>query len=332
MPGTNRHTALIVSLNYVWTVLFPAVVAVAAFAFAPRPTLACTVIALCLWAAWIRRDPVEYKLGRPDPAFSKRYWAFEWMREYLSVKLHYTKSCQDKLLQHNKTGQAIFAFFPHGVNSDFRMLMDGMMYDAFATVYERAPARTLAASILFKLPSVRQFSLATACVDAGRETATHCLSSGLSLMLCPGGQDEQIETIYGHERVFLRKRSGFIRLALIHGVPVVPSYCFGSSDLYYTSRVLHGVRRWLVRNLRIAVPLYSGALGMYMYPTPVGFPLPVPQNIVFGEPLVFEQVAEKDITKEQIDAAHQKFIAALIALFDKHKAEFGYGDRKLEVL
>merc|ERR1712232_494435 len=199
-----------------------------------------------LWAMYVIKDPVEYKLGRPDPEYSKGYWAFVRMRKYLSLRLHGTEACQAKSLHHSETGQAIFAFFPHGINSDFRMLMDGLMYDAFATVYKRAPARTLAASVLFKLPGVRQISLATACVDAGRRTASLCLRSGLSLMLCPGGQDEQIETIRGRERVYLRRRAGFIRLALLHGIPVVPAYCFGSSDLYFTSRAFHNLRRWLV--------------------------------------------------------------------------------------
>ena len=69
---------------------------------------------------------------------------------------------------------------------------------------------------------------------------------------------------------------------------------------------------------------------MFAYPTPKGFPLPVPQNIVFGEPLRFPHTPEP--TKEQVDAAHAQFIAALTALFDKHKGEFGCADRTLEVL
>ena len=86
----------------------------------------------------------------------------------------------------------------------------------------------------------------------------------------------------------------------------------------------------MVRNLRIALPLYSGAWGMFAYPTPVGFPLPVAQNVVFGDPLRFPQVA--DPTKEQVDAAHQQFIAALTALFEQHKETYGCAGRKLEVL
>merc|ERR1711879_632258 len=149
----------------------------------------------------------------------------------------------------------------------------GMMYDAFNKLYEKgASGRTLAASVLFWIPGVRSLTLKTACVDAGRPTAAKCLRKGHSLFLCPGGTDEQIETICGRERVFLKNRSGFIRLAVKFGVPVVPAYCFGSSDIYGTSRAFHGVRKWIVRNLRIAIPLYWGGWGLWMYPTPFGFP------------------------------------------------------------
>ena len=208
--------------------------------------------------------------------------------------------------------------------------MDGLMYDAFPDTYAKAPGRTLAASVLFKLPGVRQLSLATACVDAGRKTATKCLRDGLSLLLCPGGQDEQLETIYGRERVFLRKRAGFIRLAIIHQVPVVPAFCFGSSDLYYTSRFAHPLRNWLVRNLRVALPLYSGGPGLFMYPTPMGFPLPKAQSIVFGDPITFPHAAEP--TSKEVSQAHEAFIAALTNLFDTHKAAYGCAGRTLEVL
>ena len=69
---------------------------------------------------------------------------------------------------------------------------------------------------------------------------------------------------------------------------------------------------------------------MFAYPTPKGFPLPVPQSIVFGEPLLFEQRA--DPSAEELATAHEAFIAALVALFDEHKARFGYAERTLEVL
>ena len=323
-------TVVLISLNYVVTILWPLLALISFLFIAPSATLLSMLLVGGAWMLYISRDGAEYRTGRPDKLFSQTHWVFMRMREYLSVSLHRTPEVQSKLLKANPTGQAIFAFFPHGVNSDFRVLMDGLMYDAFPDTYAKAPGRTLAASVLFKLPGVRQLSLATACVDAGRKTATKCLRDGLSLLLCPGGQDEQLETIYGRERVFLRKRAGFIRLAIIHQVPVVPAFCFGSSDLYYTSRFAHPLRNWLVRNLRVALPLYSGGPGLFMYPTPMGFPLPKAQSIVFGDPITFPHAAEP--TSKEVSQAHEAFIAALTNLFDTHKAAYGCAGRTLEIL
>lgn len=186
------YTRLLLTLNYVVTFFGPLLAAAAAAAIlSARALLGCIVAACAAWVVSIRMDGSEYGTGRPDRHFSQHHWVFVRLREYLKLSLHRTDAVQSKLLAANPTkeGQAIMAFFPHGVNSDFRVLMDGLMYEAFPSLR----ARTLAASILFQLPGLRGYSLATSCVDAGRKTATRCLKQGFSLLLCPGGQDEQIE-------------------------------------------------------------------------------------------------------------------------------------------
>lgn len=69
---------------------------------------------------------------------------------------------------------------------------------------------------------------------------------------------------------------------------------------------------------------------MFAYPTPKGFPLAVPQNVVFGDPLTFPQLA--DPSAEEVSSAHAQFIEALTRLFDEHKATYGCAERTLEVL
>jgi 2-acylglycerol O-acyltransferase 2 len=202
-----------------------------------------------------------------------------------------------------------------------------MLLDAFPRT---APARTLAATVLFRLPGVRHLCLATGCVDAGRPTAQRVLKAGLSLMVLPGGLDEQLETIHGRERVVLKKRFGFVKLAMQHGVPLVPTYVFGSSDLYYTSRLLHGSRKTLAKLFRVALPLYSGCWGLCTYPWPRGFPLPVPQHVVFGDPILVPRRDEP--THAEVEAEHARFVQALTTLFDEHKDRFGAAGRTLEVL
>ena len=69
----------------------------------------------------------------------------------------------------------------HGVASDFRVAMDGLLYEAL-------PGRkvvTLAASVLFTLPLVRELCLWTRCIDASKKVAARALSRGLSLQVPP---------------------------------------------------------------------------------------------------------------------------------------------------
>jgi len=54
--------------------------------------------------------------------------------------------------------QAIFATFPHGVNSDFRACIDALFPASFPRT---APPRTLAATVLFRIPGIRRLCLST---------------------------------------------------------------------------------------------------------------------------------------------------------------------------
>ena len=57
--------------------------------------------------------------------------------------------------------------------------------------------------------------------------------------MCPGGVMECLYMERGREVVYLRKRSGFVRLALQAGAPLVPVFAFGQSDFYGYCRVFH---------------------------------------------------------------------------------------------
>ena len=66
------------------------------------------------------------------------------------------------------------------------------------------------------------------------------------------------------------------------------------------------------------------------YPTPKGFPLQVPQDIVFGDAWTPPHV--KEPSREDVDKAHAVFVEKLTQLFDAHKAAYGYPNRKLEII
>jgi 1-acyl-sn-glycerol-3-phosphate acyltransferase len=258
----------------------------------------------------------------------------------------------------------IFAAFPHGCNCEFRICSVGVLGEVIPNLIKRDALRTLAASILFKIPVFRELSLWTGCIDASRKCAEEALSQQKSLMICPGGEAEQIMTTYGREKVYLSKRKGFIKLAMRKGVPVVPIYVFGSSDSYYTFHdgngddndhknrkfdwTLYKLRYNLMKNFGICITVCSGLWGSQLCP------LPKKTTIVFGKPIRFEPAGNNTTTKasstegssdggnptsggfeptnEELDKAHALFVKELTVLFDAHKEKLGYGDRTLEVI
>ena len=115
--------------------------------------------------------------------------------------------------------------------------------------------RSIAASVLFRLPVVRELCLWTGCIDAGKPTCLKNLKAGYSLTVIPGGIAEQMLTNYGKEEVYLKKRMGFCKLALETNTKLVPTYVFGTNDLFYTSRFLFDLRWWIAMKFWMAIPV-----------------------------------------------------------------------------
>jgi len=267
-----------------------------------------------------KRD--ELKFGSPWPSFSQNFAVFACLRRYLDLEF---APLPEKLKTAEKAehAQFIFAVFPHGTSSDFRILMDGILHTVLPSVADKV--RVLTASVLFRIPLVREIAMWTNCVDARRSVAENLLDNHYSILVLPGGMDEQILTQYQKETIYLRKRKGFVKLALRKGVPVVPVYVFGSSDQFATSNALFGARHWIMKNLKMCIPLAQGLAGS-------ACPLPVKTTIVMGEPVFFSPKVAGQPTQDEINNAHGEFIQALIALFDEHKSRLGYGERSLNVV
>jgi 2-acylglycerol O-acyltransferase 2 len=277
------------------------------------PYYTCTLI--------FRRD--ELNDGNHWHRFSKDFPLFSPMRRFLGLEIA-TPPSELAEAEKRPNAQFLFAVFPHGTQADFRILMDGMLLDVFPNVSEKC--RVLAATVLFRIPIVREVALWTGCVDARRSVAESLLDHGRSVIVLPGGMAEQIRTTRGKEIVYLQNRKGFLKLSMRKGVPVVPVYVFGASDHYHTSHALFVPRLWLMKNLGACITLDTG------YMCSLTCPFPIKTTIVFGQPLSFDMKEKGSPTSQELDAAHTKFIMALTRLFDEHKIRLGCGDRKLEII
>mmetsp|Transcript_6528 Transcript_6528/g.9488 ORF Transcript_6528/g.9488 Transcript_6528/m.9488 type:complete len:336 (+) Transcript_6528:64-1071(+) len=172
---------------------------------------------------------------------------------------------------------------------------------------------------LFASPFFRLFSrLVGKPGSAARFAMTSYLKRGESVALPPGGFEEATLTSRRRDidRVFIKKRTGFVKLSLKHGAAIRPVYVFGEKRLYDNIQGWWNIR---LRLNRYGVPTIL-TWGFWLFPL-----LPKPDSdllIVIGKPLVLPKIEEP--TKADVELWHGKYVAALTNLFEEHK-EDAYG-------
>lgn len=95
---------------------------------------------------------------------------------------------------------------------------------------------------------------------------------------------------------------------------------------YTTLHWLDGARSWLQRRLSLALPLFYGRWYTAM-------PYRVPITTVIGRPIVLPRLSPgARVSDADADKWLGIYIQRLEALYEKHKAKYGYADRKLEIV
>jgi hypothetical protein len=226
--------------------------------------------------------------------------------------------------------QRIYGSHPHGVGSMHHI---GVMMcppvcapgRSFEEVCPAAHRLELTASVMFRLPLVRELALALGCCDAGRDVVDAMLARGKSIGVMTGGEQEQLLSRRGEHTVYVTRRKGLVRLALRHGVALVPCYCFGETDTYHQSTLALRARQALCKRLGIAITPAYGRSRLLPF-------LPIPTKLVqvVGSPIAVEKVEAP--TEADVERVHAQYVAGLRDVFDRYKAELGYPDARLVVV
>eukprot|EP00747_Dinoflagellata_sp_TGD_P069426 gnl/TRDRNA2_/TRDRNA2_156130_c0_seq2.p2 gnl/TRDRNA2_/TRDRNA2_156130_c0~~gnl/TRDRNA2_/TRDRNA2_156130_c0_seq2.p2 ORF type:complete len:109 (-),score=11.54 gnl/TRDRNA2_/TRDRNA2_156130_c0_seq2:150-476(-) len=103
------------------------------------------------------------------------------------------------------------------------------------------------------------------------------------------------------------------------------AYTFGESDLYWNLEQGREIRMWMLKTLGFILPIFWGP---YWY-CPLLPRDDVAIHTVVGSPIQLPQIDNP--TDEEVAKYHKIYIDALVAMYDRHKATFGYADRRLEV-
>ncbi|KAL3916185.1 MAG: hypothetical protein SGPRY_006929 [Prymnesium sp.] len=125
------------------------------------------------------------------------------------------------------------------------------------------------APVLFCIPLLRHMLLAFGCcVPATKKGMRELMSARTTFGIIPGGSEECAIHRTGEERLYLKKRQGFIKYALQYGYTVAIAYSFGESDLYRSLSWMRPLNLWLVKRFGFVLPIFSGCLFCPLLPRP----------------------------------------------------------------
>ncbi|KAL4171494.1 hypothetical protein KRP22_009589 [Phytophthora ramorum] len=215
--------------------------------------------------------------------------------------------------------RSMFAFHPHGVLSN-GFAING----AHHMTFKSADCRWLVAENLFWFPMLRDVLNWMDFESVGKATFARVMPTGQNVSLIPGGFEEATLYKRGKHRVYLKKRFGFIKMALQYGYKVHPVYTFGEEYAYHTFPSLLKLRLKL-NEFKLPGVVFFGRLNCCYLPR-----TDVDLITVVGKPLEVPHI--ENPTRDDVQKYHEQYTAALQQLFDKYKSTYAVDpNAKLEI-
>ncbi|HEY2771319.1 MAG TPA: lysophospholipid acyltransferase family protein [Solirubrobacteraceae bacterium] len=159
-------------------------------------------------------------------------------------------------------------------------------YDHFGT---GRPFHQLAHDLVFKVPGLRALAQRNGTVPASPENMATALERDAALLVYPGGDHETFRPSWKTDEIDFAQRTGFVKLALEHRVPVVPVVAIGGQEtalfMGQGRRLASALR--LNRALRLKVlPVAVGPpFGVTLLDLPLRFPVPAKISIQVLDPI-----------------------------------------------
>ena len=221
----------------------------------------------------------------------------------------------------------IYAFGPHGVFS-LGPALQGMLHEfLLGTNFH-----LLVASAAFYAPVYNVFVRMFGYRACDRATFKATLQAGHSVGIIPGGIAEMFEAGRGRdtEVMTVRRRKGFVKIALETGAPIVPCYCFGNTQVFDTPHTAAAGNGGIAteaallvrisRYLRTSLVVFWGRFGL-----PI--PFRVPLLTVIGRPIPCPTVDAP--SPELVNEYHDLYLRETKRIYDKYRNCYGWDDRPL---
>jgi 1-acyl-sn-glycerol-3-phosphate acyltransferase len=136
----------------------------------------------------------------------------------------------------------------------------------------------LAHDLVFKVPGLRTLVQRYGTVPASPDNMSRALDEEAALLVYPGGDEESFRPSWETSEVTFAGRTGFVKLALEHGVPVVPVVALGGQETALFLGRGRGLAKALrldrIARLKVLPPVLGPPFGVTVLDFPGRIPLP----------------------------------------------------------
>lgn len=270
------------------------------------------ILVLIFWTWFDKETP--FKGGR-------RFWicgAFpilKYLRDYFPVALVKTAD-----LDPNRN--YIFCNHPHGFFSTGLFVNFLTDFSKKNELFPNLSFYLAAVDSHLSFPLLRDYFLGLGFISSSKRGLTSLLNDskkGNVVNLNVGGGEEIVYSIPGQYKLILKKRKGFIKLALNLGCCLVPVIHFGLNDIFEVFSPRPGT---VLYKLQQALKSMTGMViglpfGDYCIPF---MPKRRPITTIVGKPIEIPKIEAP--TQEQIDYYHTLYTEELIKLFEEQKYKY----------
>ena len=265
-------------------------------------------IGLALFLAW--RRYTEHVISSP------KQWGPRWLAELVARTFATLMELIDARLIRHSIAQPcdpgrryMVVWHPHAAYTTM-----ALMHTSILTV-KGTPLTwfTCVAPFLFTVPGLREALLLLNARSCDSRVVEDLVAQGVTVGLQPGGVPEQLKADHTREVALFPPKLGFIRLAIRHGIDLLPAYIFGENQAYHTSGLGRRAAGAIFRATGVPLVPISGRWGLpWLVPRRVDVSVAWGNSVPVGPP-------EAEPSEARVAAVFEAYCAELRRLFDEHK-------------
>ncbi|KAL7421259.1 diacylglycerol O-acyltransferase 1 [Cryptotrichosporon argae] len=266
------------------------------------------------YAVWVVFDKAPERGGRPRE-WARRSRIWKYFADYYPCSI-----VKEAELPPDRP--YLFGYHPHGIIGMGAFATFATEGSKFSKYFPGIKPHLLTLDSNFRIPFYRDILMLHGCASVSRRACATILSqgAGTAIAIVIGGAAESLAAHPGTNDLTLKKRFGFIKMAIREGADLVPVFSFGENDIYdqlanQPGSTTYKIQKKFMKLFGFTLPLFHGR-GLFNYNYGL-MPFRHPIVTVIGSPIHVER--DPNPTDETVQAMQKLYIDELLRIWDKYK-------------